>query len=95
LRRQGQRATAAARSLDVKPEKESVERRVVSGARGYEAQFAEPAVWQCPPGAGQPARFRDASGWVVGRRDDAVRDRVPVDAPQRGQKVLGGAASPS
>jgi hypothetical protein len=66
----------------VQPEQESVERRVVPGARGDAEDLFQPSVREGPAGALQSARLGHASCWVVGVGQDAVGDGLLVQAPQ-------------
>ena len=90
-RQERQGAAAAAGSLHVQPQEQRVERRVVAGGCGDLGEFVEPVVGQCHAGASQPARFGYSRRRVLGFGQDAVGDRVVIQAAERGDQVLSSA----
>ena len=77
----------------MQPQQESVEGWVIPGGRGDVEDLLKAQVGQCRASAAQPARFGNASRGVLALGQDAVGDRMFVQAPERGDQVLGCAAA--
>jgi len=86
-----QRAAAAARGLGVQPQDQRVEFGIVA-VRGSLADLGEPVVGDGPAGRRQPAGLVHLPGRVLVLGDEPVVLGVPVQATQRSDHVLGGAA---
>ena len=91
-RAQRERAAAAAGGLGVQPQDQRVEFGVVARGGGDLVDLRQPGVGDGPAGGRQAAGLVDLAGGVVPLVDEAVVLGVLVQAAQRADQVLGGAA---
>lgn len=78
---------AAARGLDVQPDDQCVQSRVVAGGRGDMREFEDLLGAQGVAQAGQGSRPGYGRRWVVARVDEPVAFGVGVEASEGGDEV--------